>query len=124
MTSTLNKLKYLGPSIVLLVFPILAFGQTFSLSNSTFKGVILEVLSIIKLLVPILFGLAFIVFFWGLSKFILNSGNKEGIEKGKNYMFWGILALFILLSFQTIISFVSNDLGIGDARNIPLLPIQ
>lgn len=70
---------------------------------------------------PILFSIAFIVFFWGLSKFILNSDNEEEIRKGKNYMVWGILVLFILISFRAIISFMTNELGLGSASVIPTI---
>ena len=91
--------------------------------SGTLKDVIGYVLSIINLLIPILWALAFIVFFWGLSKFILNSGNKGELEKGKDYMIWGVLALFILLTFRVIITFVSGDLDLGGNANvIPTLP--
>ena len=94
----------------------------FSLAGSNFKEVIWEILKIIDILNPILFILAFIVFFWGLSKFILSSGSEANIKKGKDYMLWGILALFILLTFRAIITLVAGDLGIGDTHIIPILP--
>src|SRR3989344_4229015 len=86
---------------------------TFFLADSTFKTTIEYILDMIYVLVPILSGLAFIVFFWGLSKFILNADKPEKIKEGKNYMAWGILVLFILLTFKTIIGLVSSDLVIG-----------
>ena len=79
------------------------------------------VLSLIYILIPILFGLAFVVFFWGLSKFILNSGNKDEIKKGKDYIMWGILALFILISFRGIISFLAGEFEFGSAKAFPFL---
>jgi membrane protein CcdC involved in cytochrome C biogenesis len=72
-------------------------------------------------IIPILFGLSFIVFFWGLSKFILNAGNKTELEKGKSYIMWGILILFILISFRAIISFIAGELDFGDVSGIPQL---
>lgn len=91
----------------------------FSLSQAglNFKGIIDYILSIIGLLNPILFTLAFLLFFWGLSKFILSSGSAAEVEKGKSYMIWGILALFILLTFMAIIRLVSNDLELGPNTN-------
>ena len=83
----------------------------FILNNSatTFYTLIQYILQLISIIGPILFSLAFIVFFWGLSKFILNSGNPAEIKKGKEYMMWGILALFIMISFKAIIALVSGD---------------
>ncbi len=92
----------------------------FSLSQAgqNFSGVVSYLLQIINILNPILFTLAFLVFFWGLSKFILSSGNAADVAKGKSYMGWGILALFILLSFMAIINLVTNDLGFGPANAV------
>ena len=105
-------------------FPVVAFAD-FSLgagTDSTFGAFIGYIIGFISLLIPVLFALAFIVFFWGLSKFILNSDGEKEIQNGKTYMFWGILALFILISFRAIISFVSADLELGDSRVAPQLP--
>ncbi len=109
--------------ILFLVFPSIGLAQTFSLEDSTFSGVINEIISVLNILRPILFGLAFIVFFWGLSQFILHSDNKASVENGKKYMFWGVIALFVLVSFMAIITFVAKDLELG-TPSIPsvLLP--
>lgn len=112
-----QKLKYL---LVLLLFPIITFA--FSLKDSTFSSTVSYIIDVLSVLVPILFALAFIVFFWGLSKFILNSGSKADIEKGRSYMLWGILALFILISFRTIVGIISSDLDLGNSQTIPFLP--
>ncbi len=102
------------------LFPSIAFG--FSLSNSTFIDVIAEILSVLDILIPILSAIAFLIFFWGLSKFILNSDNQAEIQKGRNYMFWGVLAIFILITYRTIVSLVATDLEIGDGKVFPTIP--
>ena len=101
-------------SLIFFFCPILTLAfADFNLAGSTFRGIILYILDIISVLIPILFALAFILFFWGLSKFILNAGNKEGIQQGRDYMLWGILALFILVSLKPIINLISNELEFG-----------
>ena len=97
----------------------------FSLASSNFQGVVYYVLNLINLLIPILFAFALLFFFWGLSKFILSAGNQAENEKGKNYMLWGVLVLFILFSFRGIIGLVSNELfdnPAPDAQSV-LLPL-
>lgn len=84
-------------------------------AGQNFKTVVDYVLDLVNTLTPILFIIAFLIFFWGLSKFILSSGNTADIEKGRNYMLWGILALFILITFRAIISLVAGDVGLGNA---------
>ncbi len=88
-------------------------------AGTNFKTVVDYISDIIAILVPILVGIAFIVFFWGLSKFILNSGKPEEIKNGRTYMLWGILALFVLMTFRVIIPLIRNELEIG--RESPLL---
>ena len=99
-----------------------AFVYGFDLANSNFKGVISELTGIINLINPILVGLAFLAFFWGLSRFILNSNKPDEIKDGKKYMIWGIVALFVLLTYRAIVSLISAELEIGDSKNPPFLP--
>ncbi len=114
----------LTESLVLLTLPSFALAlDTGSIAPGTFQDVVKYILEITGILIPILFSLAFVVFFWGLSKFILNSsGNAAEIQKGKDYMLWGILALFVLVSARALLSIVASDLGLGTARIIPFLP--
>jgi Type IV secretion system pilin len=114
----LHKIHY---SIIafLSFIPTLVLAQSFSLTAGgvTFKTVIFYILGIINLLNPLLFALAFILFFWGLSKFILNSGKPEDRKNGRSYMIWGILALFVLLTFQAIISGITGSRGLDIGGN-------
>ncbi len=106
---------------IIFLFFVPSFALAWSLTGSTFAQTVAYVVSLIGALIPILFSLAFILFFWGLSKFILNAGNEKGRQEGQNYMLWGVLALFILLTFRTITSFISTDLGIGTSTCLPYL---
>lgn len=106
--------------------PLISVAQSATLdlnaSGTTFYNVIDYLNDLLRFLNPILFSLSFVVFFWGLSKFILNSDSEDEIKKGKDYMIWGIVALFILISFRVIISFISSDLGIGGSTVTPQIP--
>ena len=133
MKLILDKIKYLlFSSFVLFSLPFSVFSQfqggvtacdtsDFSLLGSNFKCTIIRVIELINLLIPVLFGSAFIVFFWGLSKFILNSGSSTEIENGKKYMLWGGVALFVMVSIRAIIGLIVGNLEIGDIEDIPLL---
>lgn len=101
--------------------PAFSLAQGINLTGSTFKDVMDYLNIMLRTINPILFSLAFIVFFWGLSKFILNSDSEDEIAKGKNYMVWGVIVLFILISFRAIISFITGEFGLGPATGIPLI---
>ena len=118
-----SKSKHIFATFAVSLLPIVARAQAnFSLAGETFQGIVFYILRIIRTLIPILWALAFIIFFWGLSKFILKSDDQKTRENGKNYMMWGVLALFILVSFRVIISFISNDLELGPSIIAPHLP--
>ena len=74
---------------------------------------------------PVITGLAFLVFLWGLAKFIFRvggSGGEKAMEEGKSLMKWGLIALFILLSSIAIIAFIYRDIGFSGAFGFPFLP--
>lgn len=99
----------------LLTSPILVEAQG-SLAQSTFGEIIMDqIIPAIGLLFPILIALAFILFVWGLAKFMLNSGNKTEREKGKSWLLWGIITFFALLSLRGIIGLILASVGFGSS---------
>ncbi len=88
----------------------------------TFKDVICIFIDLLSLIVPILASMALLVFFWGLVKFIYNSGSESAREEAKNVMFWGVIGLFVMFSIWGIISFFTGDLFGGALISIPILP--
>ena len=72
---------------------------------------------------PIVAGLALLVFFWGLVKFIYAAGNEEKRKAGKQVMLWGLIALFVMLALWGILRFLSRsilDSGLGgNDPNVP-----
>ena len=87
---------------------------------SNLSGLITSVGDIINLLIPIVFALALLYFFWGLAKFILSSGEDK--EKGKNIMIWGIVALFVMASVWGIVGFIQSALGV-DGGTAPTVKV-
>jgi len=78
--------------------------QNFSQLIGIFKDLIYTTL-------PVLEGLALLVFIWGLAKFIMKAGDEKSHEEGIALMKWGLLALFVMLSFTAIVAFFYGDLG-------------
>jgi uncharacterized membrane-anchored protein len=77
---------------------------------------------VIGLIIPILIGVALIVFFWGLVQYIRHPEFKTG----RKTMIAGILALFIMVSVWGIIAFAQSALGVrGNStapQNAPYIP--
>jgi hypothetical protein len=64
--------------------------------------------NIINPIMGILFGLAFVVFLYGIVEFIQGAGNEKAVEKGKQHIMWGILGLVIMVGFNGIITLISS----------------
>ncbi len=90
------------------------------------KSFIVLITNLFAQLVPLLVGVALIVFFWGIVKFIRSAGSETAREDAKNTLFWGVISLFVMVSLFGIINFFSNDLfgsGWSVLMVIPKFPI-
>ncbi len=89
---------------------------------SNFSELITIFLSLIGLLIPVLFSLATLMFVWGIVKFLAKSADTKSHEEGKSLMIWGLISLFVMLSFMGIIRFAYRDVGFSRPFGIPVLP--
>ena len=93
------------------------------MAPQNFTDLVNVFIGVIKVALPVLFGLAFLVFFWGLVKFIFRVGGDESaVKEGKPLMIWGLVTLFILVSFVAIIAFFYRDIGFTRPFGDILLP--
>lgn len=97
----------------------------FDLAGQRFDQILTYVTN--ELVTPLFYALdllAFLVFSYGLMKFVIKADNEQELKKGKEYMLWGIIALFVLVSFTTILGLISGELfGFKiDISNPTLLP--
>jgi hypothetical protein len=90
---------------------------------TNFRELINLFVGLINPLLVLLVGLALLVFFWGLAKFIAKSGDAKSHGEGRALMVWGLIGLFVMLSFIGIIQFFSADFGFT-WRGIPFLPTR
>jgi K+-transporting ATPase A subunit len=77
-----------------------------------------------KVLLPLILGLAFLMFVWGVFKFfILGGSDEEAQQKGKSLMLYAVAGFVLILSFYGIVSVLTNGLGFGgesvDAPRVP-----
>lgn len=67
--------------------------------------------AIIEPLLFVIFGLAAIIFIWGVVEFIQNSDNDKDREKGKQSMIWGVIGMVIMVSVFGIVNIVVGTIG-------------
>ena len=89
-------------------FVTTAHAQEFTQAKAFVNKVFLNILDPIVLL---MFGVAVMVFFWGLLKLINNTDNPTKKEEGKRTIIWGIVGMFIMVSAFGILRFIGRTIG-------------
>ena len=69
-------------------------------------------------LVAMFITLAVVVFFYGLIQYLINVGEEKG--KGLSLMFWGVIAIFVMVSLWGIIRVLQNTLGVSGNSAVPV----
>lgn len=76
---------------------------------------------ILQPLVYLLFGVAFVVFIWGIIQYVIGSrGDQKKLDQGKQIMVWGIIGLFVMASAWGIVKVLCNFFGTGACGGVPL----
>lgn len=106
-------LKNIKKSVFFLSFfllPVLALAQPSDKFIETNK-LLFGILNIVRdILIPLVFTLALLFFFYGVAKYIWS----EDKSKGKEIMTWGVVALFVMTSIWGIIYFIQDEVGINN----------
>jgi hypothetical protein len=74
--------------------------------------------------IPFLGAVAFLVFVWGVARFIKSAGSEKEIKDSKNLIVWGVIGLFILVTIWGIISFMKNEFSFGKDVGIPQINLK
>jgi len=99
-------MKKLALVIGALALPITSFaylGQVSSLVN--------DIGLIIDRIIPIIFAIALLGFFYGLVSYIF--GSEQNKDKAKKTMIWGVVALFVMASVWGLVRFIGQTVGIN-----------
>ncbi len=94
--------------------PLLVFAQSGinTAAITPYSNGIINVIN--NILVPLLIGIAFIVFLFGVFKyFILGAANDDDRREGRQFVLWGIIGFVVILSVWGLVALVSNTLGIS-----------
>lgn len=76
-----------------------------------FSDVVNFFIDMIKLLVPLVFGLTFLVIAWKvIDAWIINGADGEKREEGKNVVFVGVIALVVMSGIWGILSMLQSSL--------------
>jgi uncharacterized membrane protein YozB (DUF420 family) len=103
--------SYLIPLCLLIVIPDIVHAAPKSFIELSRMGI-----SIINSMVAVLSSVALMLFLWGIVMYIYSSASAESKSQSKMFMYWGIIALFVLTSVWGRTGLVKNTfLGSGSA---------
>lgn len=68
--------------------------------------------------VLLLFGIAFVIFFWGIVQYIKKADDVKGRAEGTQSILWGIVGMVIMISVYGIIRIAYGTIG-GDPSDLP-----
>ena len=79
---------------------------------------------IVDTLLPIVFAIAVLAFFWGIMMYVF-SASGETKKNGKNIMLWALIAVAIMASLFGIIKLAQQTLGIsGENENFRVPTVE
>ena len=96
--------------------PALAFAADFS----AIVDLVGQIGTVVAKIIPIMFALAIIYFFWGLIKFIRSAGDAKARDEGKSIMIYGVIAIAVMVSIYGLVAWLQNTLGVGTETTLPL----
>jgi uncharacterized membrane protein len=118
-------MKKIGASILATLttlLPVVALAQFGEIT--TFVGKISTFIN--STLIPLVFGIALLMFIWGVFKtLILGGSDAEKREEGQQLMMWAIIGFVVMVSVWGIVNMIANGLGFSSndsIQNIPNVP--
>ncbi|MDP3735578.1 MAG: hypothetical protein Q8R39_04080 [bacterium] len=75
---------------------------------STFNELVKLFLDIIGKAIPVIGGIALLLFLWGAAMVIFQGGSEDAVRDGKRRIFWGLIALFVMFSVWGLVSILTE----------------
>ena len=102
--------------ITIIAIPVIAAPENFKalIETTIISGML-------RPLVPLLIGLAVVVFIYGVLVLMFSEGGEKK-EDGKKFMFWGIIGIFVMVSLWGLVNIVKSTFNL-DTQNIPKIEI-
>ncbi|MFT5360216.1 MAG: hypothetical protein ACI88L_000703 [Candidatus Paceibacteria bacterium] len=115
----MKKISIALTSLFAAFAPAFAFAQ----SNQGLVSILdSNIAPLLNAIIPILITVGVIYFIWGIVQYVI-ADDEKAKEAGKNRMLWGLIGLFVIVTFWGLITVIGNTLGI-DAGVPPVIEIN
>lgn len=120
-----KKILFILP-IIFVIISNISFAQTDGTENIKKLGDNITS-NVVGTATTLLMTAAFMIFFYGVVVFIYgratNTGDMKDLAKGREFMLWGLAALFVMVSVSGIIKLFQTSLDINGS-NIDIKPVS
>jgi hypothetical protein len=76
---------------------------------------------LLKPVVPLLIGLAVVLFIYGVLVFMFSEGGEKK-EDGKKFMFWGIIGIFVMVSVWGLVAILQGTFNLENTPGVIQIP--
>jgi hypothetical protein len=103
-------------------FPVLASA---AVNLSGLNDLVTGVGGLLNRVIPLLFALAIIYFFWGVIQYIRSAGDPKLADSGKSIMIYGIIGIAVMASIYGLVNFLTDAAGLTTTPVvIPSVPLR
>jgi hypothetical protein len=111
-------IKSLIPAFVL----ALPFVASAKIQGAT--DILATISGLINSVIPVIVGLAVLIFIWGLVKYVVAKSDDEQKE-AKSIILWGVIALFVMVAVWGLVNVLINTFDLETTiPNLPKVPLS
>ncbi len=78
---------------------------------TTFKGLVNELLGLINIIIPVIFGLLFLFLIWKIfDSWVINAADEKKREEGRQYAFVSAIVMVVMLVAWGIVEMLRRSL--------------
>ena len=95
----------------------MALAPSLAFARSVTDIISSTIMPIINAVIPLLIAVAVVLFLYGVVKFITSGGDEEKRKEARNFMLYGIIGLFVMVSVWGLVNILTGTFGLSP--NIP-----
>src|SRR3989344_5128692 len=110
--------KVLGAGGVLYFLPMFVFAV------QTVDSIFVQLGGFLNSVMPLIVGLAFLYFLWGVYTYVVRSASEEDKEKSRNTIIYGVIGLFVMLAAWGLVNVLISTFSLDSTTptDLPGIP--
>lgn len=104
--------------------PVMAFAQVNQPTVQPISNLVSQIGGLLQKVIPIIFALAIIYFFWGLIGFLRANGDPKALTAARDQMIWSVIIIAVMVSIYGLVGWLQGAFGLTNITqiNLPTVP--